>query len=95
MTIADTIETFGASTKRMTKWQGMEVCFNKTKTQFFVVDEMLTKDVAQYDANGGRRLKGRKLTLTDAEREGLLDAWRRGKYEWAKDRGMNATHPLS
>lgn len=95
MSIADTAEIFGASTKRMTTWQGMEVGFNKSKSLFYVVDEALTKDIAQYDSNGGRRLKGRKLTLTDEERESLLNTWRLGKHQWAADNGMKTSFPLS
>ena len=73
MNISNQTEKFGASTKRITTWRGMQVGFNKSKTKFFVIDELLTKDAAQYDSNGGRILTGRALELDEYEVGSLLN----------------------
>jgi len=88
MTISDQIQSTGTSTQRMTTWRGMDVFFNKKKTKFYTLAEMLTKDVSQYDSNGGRIVKARELTLDEHEIASLLNCWRAGKAQWCLERDL-------
>jgi hypothetical protein len=85
MTTNQEIKPYGASTKRMTTWNGMQVGFNKARTIFIEYTEVMTNSFHQMDSNGGRVLMGRELTLTDAEREDLLATWRAGKAAWYQE----------
>ena len=76
----------GASTKRLTRWNGMQVGFSKERTTFFQVINL-----GPHDSNGGHTADTHTLTLSAFERAELLDAWREGKAKWYRE---NVNVPL-
>ena len=82
MTTSEQIRPYGASTKRMTTWRGMQVGWNKTRSVYVEYTEMMTNSVSQLDASGGRVLMGRELQLTEIEQADLHATWLAGKKAW-------------
>ncbi len=70
------------SSKRCAFIDDHAICFNKSRSEFYLVTGDIKTRIHQ-ELEGG--VEARKLILTEYAREVLLEFWRSGRREWMNE----------